>query len=46
MRYDNWDVIVFPRDSHVPIQEFKTTCYATQDKCECKSNRLLLTHMC
>ncbi|KAF2798951.1 hypothetical protein K505DRAFT_295483 [Melanomma pulvis-pyrius CBS 109.77] len=30
MRYDNWDVIVFPRDSHVPIQEFKTACYVSQ----------------
>jgi hypothetical protein len=24
MRYDDWDVILFPKDSHVPIQEFKT----------------------
>ncbi|KAF2820441.1 hypothetical protein CC86DRAFT_305264 [Ophiobolus disseminans] len=31
MRYDDWDVILFPRDSHVPIQEFKTACYTTQD---------------
>jgi len=33
MRYENWDVIVFPRDSHIPIQEFKTTCYVSQDEC-------------
>ncbi|KAF2713570.1 hypothetical protein K504DRAFT_530532 [Pleomassaria siparia CBS 279.74] len=32
MRYDDWDVIVFPRDSHIPVQEFKTACYVTQDK--------------
>jgi hypothetical protein len=32
MRYENWDVILFPRDSLVPIQEFKTACYATQNE--------------
>ncbi|KAF1914351.1 hypothetical protein BDU57DRAFT_500624 [Ampelomyces quisqualis] len=31
MRYDDWDVILFPRESRVPIQEFKTACYHTQD---------------
>jgi hypothetical protein len=31
MRYDDWDVILFSRDSHVPIQEFKTACYGSQD---------------
>ncbi|KAJ4358129.1 uncharacterized protein N0V89_002708 [Didymosphaeria variabile] len=31
MRYDDWDVILFPKDSAVPIQEFRTTCYTTQD---------------
>ncbi|KAF2638362.1 hypothetical protein P280DRAFT_509100 [Massarina eburnea CBS 473.64] len=31
MRYDNWDVILFPRDSLVPIQEFRTACYASPD---------------
>lgn len=33
MRYDDWDVILFPGDSHVPIQEFKTVCHSTT---ECK----------
>ncbi|KAF2476138.1 uncharacterized protein BDR25DRAFT_278949 [Lindgomyces ingoldianus] len=32
MRYENWDVILFPRDSHIPIQEFKTACYVSQDE--------------
>ncbi|KAF2268301.1 hypothetical protein CC78DRAFT_613494 [Lojkania enalia] len=32
MRYENWDVILFPRNSHIPIQEFKTACYVTQDE--------------
>jgi hypothetical protein len=34
MRYDNWDVIIFARDSHIPIQEFKTACYSSQDECK------------
>ena len=32
MRYDNWDVIVFPKESAIPIQEFRTACYMTQDE--------------
>ncbi|KAF2868672.1 hypothetical protein BDV95DRAFT_499738 [Massariosphaeria phaeospora] len=32
MRYDNWDVILFPRDSHIPIQEFRTSCYVAQNE--------------
>jgi hypothetical protein len=32
MRYDDWDVILFPGDSHVPIQEFKTVCYSTTER--------------
>ncbi|KAF2276972.1 uncharacterized protein EI97DRAFT_489528 [Westerdykella ornata] len=32
MRYDNWDAILFPRDSHIPIQEFRTACYVTYDE--------------
>ncbi|KAH7086363.1 hypothetical protein FB567DRAFT_497466 [Paraphoma chrysanthemicola] len=32
MRYENWDVILFPRDSHIPIQEFNTACYSTSDR--------------
>jgi hypothetical protein len=34
MRYDDWDVILFPKDSHIPIQEFKTACYASPEECE------------
>ncbi|CAI6339261.1 unnamed protein product [Periconia digitata] len=33
MRYSNWDVILFPRDSPVPIQEFKTACYTSESEC-------------
>ena len=32
MRYDNWDVILFPQDSAIPIQEFRTACYTTYDE--------------
>ncbi|KAF1851306.1 uncharacterized protein K460DRAFT_329196 [Cucurbitaria berberidis CBS 394.84] len=32
MRYDDWDVILFPKDSHIPIQEFKTACYVSSDE--------------
>jgi hypothetical protein len=31
MRYLNWDVLLFPAGSKVPMQEFKTGCYAVQD---------------
>ena len=30
MRYEYWDVILFPAESHIPIQEFKTACYVSQ----------------
>ncbi|KAE8823385.1 hypothetical protein HRS9139_09794 [Pyrenophora teres f. teres] len=32
MRYDDWDVILFPKDSHVPTQEFKTACYVSPEE--------------
>ncbi|TAQ89564.1 hypothetical protein B7494_g2131 [Chlorociboria aeruginascens] len=31
MRYQNWDVLIFPNDSKIPMQEFKTTCQVIQD---------------
>ncbi|KAJ6151824.1 hypothetical protein N7470_006952 [Penicillium chermesinum] len=31
MRYENWDILLFPEGSRVPIQEFKTQCYVTKD---------------
>ena len=33
MRYQDWDVLLFPAESqaaHVPLKEFKTACYAEQ----------------
>lgn len=32
MRYENWDVLLFPENSKVPIQEFKTQCFVTKDE--------------
>lgn len=31
MRFENWDVLLFPDASRVPIQEFKTNCFVTRD---------------
>lgn len=31
MRYLNWDVLLFPAESKVPLQEFKSGCYVVQD---------------
>ncbi|RJE19698.1 hypothetical protein PHISCL_07973 [Aspergillus sclerotialis] len=32
MRYENWDVLLFPENSKIPIQEFKTQCFVTKDR--------------
>ena len=31
MRFQDWDVLLFPRGSQVPIREFRTACFAQQD---------------
>ncbi|RKF72725.1 hypothetical protein GcM1_247187 [Golovinomyces cichoracearum] len=31
MRYNNWDVLLFPGLSKIPQQEFKTSCHVIQD---------------
>ncbi|KAI1858465.1 uncharacterized protein JN550_012598 [Neoarthrinium moseri] len=31
MRYEDWDVLLFPRDSKVPMKEFKTQCHVVHD---------------
>ncbi|PMD51800.1 uncharacterized protein K444DRAFT_647793 [Hyaloscypha bicolor E] len=44
MRYQNWDVLLFPDLSKIPFQEFKTSCSVVQDP-EChtlQTNPLLL----
>ncbi|KAJ4404529.1 hypothetical protein N0V91_005873 [Didymella pomorum] len=32
MRYDNWDVILFPEGSNIPIPEYRTACYLSRDE--------------
>ncbi|OJJ48089.1 hypothetical protein ASPZODRAFT_14243 [Penicilliopsis zonata CBS 506.65] len=32
MRYEHWDVLLFPERSKVPVQEFKTQCFVTREK--------------
>ncbi|KAI1820150.1 hypothetical protein F4861DRAFT_543223 [Xylaria intraflava] len=31
MRFEEWDVLLFPKDSKVPIKEFKTNCHVVHD---------------
>ncbi|GKT62966.1 hypothetical protein ColTof3_10305 [Colletotrichum tofieldiae] len=31
MRYENWDVLLFPGSDHVPLREFRTECYVVPD---------------
>lgn len=40
MRYQHWDVLLFPGDSKIPIQEFDTKCYALQQGREVSSFHL------
>ena len=35
MRYQSWDVLIFPERSKVPLQEFKTQCLVTRDHGKC-----------
>jgi hypothetical protein len=42
MRFENWDAIIFPQESHVPVQEFKTACYNTNDSRTCLAHYSLL----
>ncbi|KAI0482538.1 hypothetical protein GGR56DRAFT_620364 [Xylariaceae sp. FL0804] len=31
MRFEDWDVLLFPKDSKVPVKEFKTSCHVIHD---------------
>lgn len=31
MRFEDFDVLLFPHGGHVPIREFRTACFAQQD---------------
>ena len=35
MRYQNWDVLLFPGHSRIPIQEFNSACHVLFDQSEC-----------
>jgi hypothetical protein len=28
MRFENWDVLLFPQVSGTPVQEFRTECFS------------------
>jgi hypothetical protein len=31
MRFQDWDILLYPKECDVPFREFKTTCYAVQE---------------
>ncbi|KAI0889668.1 uncharacterized protein GGS22DRAFT_176915 [Annulohypoxylon maeteangense] len=31
MRFEDWDVLLFPRDSKIPLKEFRTNCHVVHD---------------
>lgn len=31
MRYEDWDLLIFPQDSKIPLQEFKTQCHVVHN---------------
>ncbi|KAH7027257.1 uncharacterized protein B0I36DRAFT_432572 [Microdochium trichocladiopsis] len=31
MRYEDWDILIFPRGSKTPVREFKTACHVVPD---------------
>ncbi|OAA59933.1 hypothetical protein ISF_05944 [Cordyceps fumosorosea ARSEF 2679] len=31
MRYEEWDILLFPRDGKVPLKEFKVACHVVHD---------------
>lgn len=37
MRFEDWDVLLFPRDSKIPMKEFRTNCHVVHDNGECHS---------
>jgi hypothetical protein len=43
MRYQNWDVLMFPQElCKIPVQEFKTSCQVIQDPGECPHDDIAL----
>ncbi|KAM3461035.1 hypothetical protein NHJ6243_005352 [Beauveria neobassiana] len=31
MRYEDWDILLFPRDGQVPLKEFRVACHVVHD---------------
>jgi hypothetical protein len=31
MRYEDWDILLFPEDRRVPMKEFKVACHVVHD---------------
>lgn len=31
MRYQDWDILLYPKGCDVPFREFKTTCFSVQE---------------
>ena len=31
MRYEDWDILLFPKDSKIPFKEFLTSCHVVND---------------
>ena len=31
MRFQDWDILLYPLNCEVPFKEFKTACYAVKD---------------
>ncbi|KAF4509293.1 hypothetical protein G6O67_005562 [Ophiocordyceps sinensis] len=31
MRYEDWDILLFPKDSKIPMKEFKVACHVVHD---------------
>lgn len=31
MRYEDWDILLFPEDCRVPVKEFKVACHVVHD---------------
>lgn len=41
MRYQNWDVLLFPELSKIPLQEFKVACSVIQDPGSCRHTTII-----
>lgn len=40
MRYEDWDILLFPRDGKVPLKEFKVACHVVHDNGNMSTRRI------